>query len=114
MPPSATETAAAKQVEDPKAKDLPSKEQSKEAVYADDFPPLDEALPEVRTDHKEPLKTTGVLDQFEHFEVTPVIGREYPTLDLKELLRAPNSDELLRDLAITSEQCLHQETHLLY
>ncbi|EXF74819.1 TfdA family Taurine catabolism dioxygenase TauD [Colletotrichum fioriniae PJ7] len=104
MPPSATETPAAKQVEDPKAKDLPLKEQSKEAVYADDFPPLDEALPEVRTDHKEPLKTTGVLDQFEHFEVTPVIGREYPTLDLKELLRAPNSDELLRDLAITISQ----------
>ena len=53
--------------------------------------------------HKEPSKPTGVLDQYKHFDVTPVIGREYPTLDLKELLEAPNSDELLKDLAITSK-----------
>lgn len=51
---------------------------------------------------KEPLKLTGALDQYEHFDVTPVIGREFPTINLKEFLRAPNSDELLRDLAITS------------
>ncbi|GJC87769.1 alpha-ketoglutarate-dependent taurine dioxygenase [Colletotrichum liriopes] len=99
MSPSATEAAAAK-VEDIKAKVLPTKE----SQPASDFPSQDEALPEVRTGHKEPLKTTGVLDQFEHFDVTPIIGREYPTVDLKELLRAPNSDDLLRDLAITVSQ----------
>lgn len=52
---------------------------------------------------KEPLKLSGALDGYESFDVTPVIGREFPTANLKEWLRAPNSDELLRDLAITSE-----------
>jgi hypothetical protein len=51
---------------------------------------------------KGPLKAKGVLDQFESFDVTPVIGREFKNVNLKEWLRAPNSDELLRDLAITS------------
>ncbi|KAM4067785.1 taurine catabolism dioxygenase tauD, tfdA family protein [Hirsutella rhossiliensis] len=47
------------------------------------------------------LKTTGVLDQFESFDVTPIIGREFPNAKLVEWLNAPNSDELIRDLAIT-------------
>jgi hypothetical protein len=51
---------------------------------------------------KEPLKLSGALDQFDHFDVTPVIGREFTNANLKEWLRAPNSNELLRDLAITS------------
>ncbi|EEU33690.1 uncharacterized protein NECHADRAFT_98371 [Fusarium vanettenii 77-13-4] len=38
---------------------------------------------------------------FESFDVTPVIGREFVGVDLSNLLRAPNSDELIRDLAIT-------------
>ncbi|KAI0974038.1 hypothetical protein F4678DRAFT_395621 [Xylaria arbuscula] len=53
------------------------------------------------TGHREPLKLSGALDQFKHFDTTPVIGREYIDVDLAEWLRAPNSDELLRDLAIT-------------
>jgi hypothetical protein len=57
--------------------------------------------------HKEPLKLSGALSQFKHFDVTPVIGREYPEINLKEFLNAPNSDELLRDLAITSTTALH-------
>lgn len=48
-----------------------------------------------------PLKLSGALDAFDSFDVTPVIGREFPNANLKEFLRAPNSDELLRDLAIT-------------
>lgn len=51
---------------------------------------------------KQPLKPTGVLDQFDSFDVTPVIGREFINVNLKQWLRAPNSDELIRDLAITS------------
>ena len=50
---------------------------------------------------KAPLKLSGVLDGFKSFEVTPVIGREYPDANLAEWLKAPNSDELLKDLAIT-------------
>jgi hypothetical protein len=48
-----------------------------------------------------PLKLDGALDAFESFDVTPIIGREFPNASLKDFLRAPNSDELLRDLAIT-------------
>lgn len=50
-----------------------------------------------------PLKLSGALDAFESFDVTPVIGREFPNASLKDFLRAPNSDELLRDLAITGK-----------
>jgi hypothetical protein len=64
--------------------------------------PVDEeVLPEVRTGHREPLKLSGALDKFEQFDVTPVIGREFVNVDLAEWIKAPNADELLRDLAIT-------------
>ena len=52
---------------------------------------------------KEPLQLQGVLDQYDSFDVTPIIGREFPAANLKEWLEAPNSDELLRELAITSQ-----------
>jgi hypothetical protein len=68
----------------------------------DNVPSAEVELPEVRTGHKEPLKLSGAFDKFEHFDVTPVIGREYADVDLAEVLRAENSDELLRDLAIIS------------
>ncbi|ETN36520.1 uncharacterized protein HMPREF1541_08798 [Cyphellophora europaea CBS 101466] len=51
--------------------------------------------------NKAPLNYSGSLDKYEHFDVTPVIGREYPSVQLKDLLEAPDSDKLLRDLAIT-------------
>lgn len=49
------------------------------------------------------LQSNGLINDYKWFDVTPVIGREYPTAKLKEWLHAPNSDELLRELAITSE-----------
>lgn len=52
---------------------------------------------------RKPLELTGALDAFESFDVTPVIGREFPNASLKDFLRAPNSDDLLRDLAVTSQ-----------
>lgn len=52
---------------------------------------------------RKPLEPSGALDSYESFEVTPVIGREYPTANLVNFLEAPNSDELLRDLAVTSK-----------
>jgi hypothetical protein len=51
---------------------------------------------------REPLQLKGVLDQYKSFDVTPVIGREFVDVNLKDWLEAPNSDELIRDLAITS------------
>lgn len=52
-----------------------------------------------------PLRKTGALDtNFRFEEVTPVIGREYPTVNIvDDLLNGKNADELLRDLAITSK-----------
>ncbi|KAG0652688.1 Sulfate starvation-induced 3 [Hyphodiscus hymeniophilus] len=58
----------------------------------------------VQSQHKEPLKLSGALDHFEHFDVTPIIGREFVGVNLAKWLRAPNSDELIRDLAITISQ----------
>lgn len=52
--------------------------------------------------YPQPLKLSGVLDQFESFHSTPIIGTEFPKANLVEWLRAPNSDELIRELAITS------------
>ena len=51
---------------------------------------------------KEPLELKGLLEEFEYFDVTPVIGREFKNVDVVAWLQSPNSDELIRDLAITS------------
>lgn len=51
----------------------------------------------------QPIKQSGSLKDFESFDVTPTIGREFPKAKLVEWLKAPNSDELIRDLAVTSE-----------
>jgi hypothetical protein len=55
--------------------------------------------------HREPLKSNGTLDKYISIDVTPVIGTEYPKVDLVKLINAPNADELLRDLAIKSMSC---------
>jgi hypothetical protein len=49
---------------------------------------------------KQPLRPSQSLEKFEHFDVTPVIGTEFKDVQLTSLLSAPNSDELIRDLAI--------------
>ncbi|KAH7010707.1 hypothetical protein B0J12DRAFT_733792 [Macrophomina phaseolina] len=64
----------------------------------------DESLPSAVPRSGEPLKLSGVLDHYEYLDITPAIGREFPNADLKEWLEAPNSDELLRDLAIMISQ----------
>jgi hypothetical protein len=50
----------------------------------------------------EPLSYSGTLDGFKHFDVTPVIGREFSGLGIRELLDGPA--DLVRDLAITISQ----------
>lgn len=52
-----------------------------------------------------PLKYSGSLDQYTSFDVTKVIGREYPDLQLSDIL---NDDAKIRDLAITGTvACLY-------
>jgi hypothetical protein len=71
--------------------------------------PVDSHPPKGTSDTKSrntgPLKKSGALDAaFEFDDVTPTIGREYLTAQIVEdILNAPNADELLRDLAITSQ-----------
>lgn len=72
------------------------------------------SVPKLETNHREPLKLSGALDQFKFFDTTPVIGREFVDVDLAEWLRAPNSDELIRDLAITSEAACFFHFFLIY
>ncbi|RVX72580.1 hypothetical protein B0A52_03976 [Exophiala mesophila] len=48
-----------------------------------------------------PLKYSGSLDQYKSFDVTNVIGREFPELQLSDIL---NDDNKIRDLAITVSQ----------
>lgn len=54
--------------------------------------------------YPEPLTPSGALGKFDYEESTPVIGREYPTINLvDDIINAKNADELIRDLAITSK-----------
>jgi hypothetical protein len=47
-----------------------------------------------------PLEYSGSLDSYEHFDLTGVIGREFPTLQLSEILY---DDVKLRDLGVLSK-----------
>lgn len=71
----------------------------------DEHAVVDASVPSksVLNDFPAPLKLSGALETFESFDTTPVIGKEFPKANLVEWLNAPNSDELLRDLAITSK-----------
>ena len=109
MAPSATEIVqqAAEQVQQ---NVVPVQEETAQAKngngYKNGFDSDDGELPKLETDNHELLKLSGALDPFVSFDATSVIGREFVNVDLAKWLRAPNSDELLRDLAITSESLL--------
>ena len=50
---------------------------------------------------RQPLKSSGILDGFAKIDLTSVIGTEFPEgVQLTQFLEAPNSDDLLRDLAL--------------
>jgi hypothetical protein len=76
------------------------------ATYTTTATDVANAVEDAVSSARSTLKPSGALDRFEHFDITPVIGREYPTVNLKELIEAPDSDDLLRDLAVTSKSLL--------
>lgn len=49
---------------------------------------------------RQPLQYSGTLDEYRHFETTPVIGTEFSDLQLADIL---DDDAKIRDLAITGE-----------
>ena len=59
-----------------------------------------------------PLHLSGALEKFSYEDTTPVIGREFLNANIvDDLLYADNTDELLRDLAITSKPHLAATAH---
>ncbi|MCJ1481178.1 hypothetical protein MMC06_001334 [Schaereria dolodes] len=58
----------------------------------------------MQPEYPQPLELSGCLEKYKSFLSTPCIGTEFPDVKLVDWLRAPNSDELLRDLAITIAQ----------
>lgn len=48
----------------------------------------------------EPLSYTGSLDSFKHQDLTPVIGREFEGIQVRDILNW--GDDMIRDLAVTS------------
>lgn len=60
-----------------------------------------------QAEHRKPLKPSGALDKFKYEDTTPEIGREFLDVNIvDDLWNAPNADEVLRDLAITSKSRL--------
>ena len=53
----------------------------------------------------EPLQYSGLLDSYTQQDLTPVIGREYKGLQVADILKAENSDQIIKDLAVTSMLC---------
>ena len=57
--------------------------------------------PDVRSRNSEPLKNTGTLDSYQHRDLTPVIGREYEGLQVRDLLASSDRRQRIQDLAVT-------------
>ena len=60
--------------------------------------------PSARTQCTAPLKLHGHLDQYHHSDPTPVIGRDFHGLQIRDLLRSPDREARVRDLAVTVSQ----------
>ncbi|CAG7981168.1 unnamed protein product [Penicillium nalgiovense] len=51
-----------------------------------------------------PLQLSGALDKYESFEVTPLLGTEFSNASLRSWFESPDSDIMMRELAITISQ----------
>lgn len=64
-------------------------------------PDVDDKSEVARTRCTSPLIYNGLLDIYAYSDVTPVIGRVFSDLQVKELLGA--EEEVFQDLAVTSQ-----------
>lgn len=46
------------------------------------------------------MRLSGALKNYKKFDVTPVLGTEFVDVNLADMMKAPNSDDLIRELAI--------------
>ena len=51
----------------------------------------------------QPLQYSGSLDSCTYSDLTPVIGTEYSGLQIVEILENESCDQIIKDLAVTSE-----------
>ena len=96
-----------------KAKTAPNGDTTKPTTVSSNGESKETLEPTHHASPNPPLQLKGVLNDYKSFDVTPVIGREFPEAKLAEWLRAPNSDELIKDLAITSSILSLCESSLL-
>lgn len=77
------------------------------AVESDSASTIRGGHEESRPRISEPLQYSGLLDSYSHQDLTPVIGREYRGLQVADILKAENSDQIIKDLAVTSMFCAY-------
>ncbi|KAI9043936.1 TauD/TfdA dioxygenase family protein [Aspergillus affinis] len=71
--------------------------------------PVENAAPStIRGGHEQsrpripqPLEYSGSLDSFPHGDLTPVIGTEYSGIQVAEILKSEQRDQIITDLAVT-------------
>jgi hypothetical protein len=52
----------------------------------------------------EPIARNKSLDKYKHFSINPSIGEEFEEgIQLSEVVKADNADELIKDLAVLGE-----------
>lgn len=72
-------------------------------VWVDDMPVHDPTTSSSNGSYPKPLRQSGALESFEYEDTTPVIGREFIDVNIvDDILGAKNAEQLLRDVAITS------------
>ena len=59
---------------------------------------------EARTRNTEPLIYSGTLDKYQNRDLTPIIGREFNGLQVRDLLNSSDRRQRIKDLAITISQ----------
>lgn len=60
-----------------------------------------------QTRNSQPLEYSGSLDSYSHNDLTPVIGTEYKGLQVADILKSEQCDQLIKDLAVTSTLQVH-------
>lgn len=58
---------------------------------------------QARTRLSRPLEYTGSLDSYTQLDLTPVIGREYHGLQIADVLKSKDRDQIIKDLAVTGK-----------
>lgn len=73
-------------------------------ISVDSHPPPSKDGAATKSRNTGPLTKSGALEAAFKFEdITPTIGREITAQIVEDILNAPNADDLLRDVAITSK-----------